>query len=220
MFGKIIEQIKFPVTSTINRSKEETIKKGLIKLLILSAIFAIINVINTLSSIFSKYSSKGWYSYLDKDVLKERRWEAIKDAGLIGAFFKTVLIIAVAIGVVAFLLWVISKIVKSKKEYSETLSMTNSFMTIIAAGSILNLIISLIFAPLGLILMFMVSIYAGYTLIYAYRDSLEIESADKLVIVTTGVFTVILVIVIILLCAIIGVSLKNISAISDLIKLF
>ena len=104
MFGKIIEQIKFPVTSTINRSKEETIKKGLIKLLILSAIFAIINVINTLSSIFSKYSSKGWYSYLDKDVLKERRWEAIKDAGLIGAFFKTVLIIAVAIGVVAFLL--------------------------------------------------------------------------------------------------------------------
>lgn len=220
MFGKIIEQIKFPVTSTINRSKEETIKKGLIKLLILSAIFAIINVINTLSSIFSKYSSKGWYSYLDKDVLKERRWEAIKDAGLIGAFFKTVLIIAVAIGVVAFLLWVISKIVKSKKEYSETLSMTNSFMTIIAAGSILNLIISLIFAPLGLILMFMVSIYAGYTLIYAYRDSLEIESADKLVIVTTGVFTVILVIVIILLCAIIGVSLKNISAITDLIKLF
>ena len=98
--------------------------------------------------------------------------------------------------------------------------MTNSFMTIIAAGSILNLIISLIFAPLGLILMFMVSIYAGYTLIYAYRDSLEIESADKLVIVTTGVFTVILVIVIILLCAIIGVSLKNISAITDLIKLF
>lgn len=220
MFGKIIEQIKFPVTSTINRSKEETIKKGLIKLSILSAIFAIINVINTLSSIFSKYSSKGWYSYLDKDVLKERRWEAIKDAGLIGAFFKTVLIIAVVIGVVAFLLWVISKIVKCKKEYSETLSMTNSFMTIIAAGSILNLIISLIFAPLGLILMFMISIYAGYTLIYAYRDSLEIENADKLVIVTTGVFTVILVIVIILLCAIIGVSLKNISAITDLIKLF
>lgn len=220
MFGKIIEQIKFPVTSTINRSKEETIKKGLIKLLILSAIFAIINVINTLSSIFSKYSSKGWYSYLDKDVLKERRWEAIKDAGLIGAFFKTVLIIAVVIGVVAFLLWVISKIVKCKKEYSETLSMTNNFMTIIAAGSILNLIISLIFAPLGLILMFMISIYAGYTLIYAYRDSLEIENADKLVIVTTGVFTVILVIVIILLCAIIGVSLKNISAITDLIKLF
>ena len=62
MFETIIEQLKNPVTSMVEKSKEEGIKKGTIKLVIISAVMALINVITSMMSIFSKYSSKSWYA--------------------------------------------------------------------------------------------------------------------------------------------------------------
>lgn len=48
MFETIIEQLKNPVTSMVEKSKEEGIKKGTIKLVIISAVMALINVITSM----------------------------------------------------------------------------------------------------------------------------------------------------------------------------
>lgn len=221
MFEIIKKQLLNPVTSTINSAKEEDLKKGAIKLAIISAVMSLVNVISTIASIFSRYSSKGFYgSFYDKDTLKEKKWDAIKDAELFGAFFKVFLVVAAVIAVMALVLWIISKLVKNPKKYEETLSMINNFMITIVAGIVLKMLISLIYAPLGILVMIVISIYAGYTLIYSYRDSLEVENTDKLVLVTTGVFTALIIVAIILLCAVTDISLSDIADITDLIKMF
>ena len=79
MFETIIEQLKNPVTSMVEKSKEEGIKKGTIKLVIISAVMALINVITSIMSIFSKYSSKSWYADIyEKSELSKMKWDAIK----------------------------------------------------------------------------------------------------------------------------------------------
>ena len=170
MFGTIIEQLKNPVTSMVEKSKEEGIKKGTIKLVIISAVMALINVITSMMSIFSKYSSKGWYADIyEKSELSKMKWDAIKDAELFGTFFKTWVIIAIGIAVVALVLWIIAKFIKSPKEYSDTLSIVNSAVITFVVASIINIILSKIYAPLGIIFMFAVSIYIGYSVIFAYE---------------------------------------------------
>lgn len=182
MFETIIEQLKNPVTSMVEKSKEEGIKKGTIKLVIISAVMALINVITSIMSIFSKYSSKSWYADIyEKSELSKMKWDAIKDAELFGTFFKTWVIIAIGIAVVALVLWIIAKFIKSPKEYSDTLSIVNSAVITFVVASIINIILSKIYAPLGIIFMFAVSIYIGYSVIFAYERLLEVEDTDKLV---------------------------------------
>lgn len=218
MFGTIIEQLKNPVTSMVEKSKEEGIKKGTIKLVIISAVMALINVITSMMSIFSKYSSKGWYADIyEKSELSKMKWDAIKDANLIGAFFKTWIFIAIGIAVVSLVLWIIAKFIKSPKEYSDTLSIVNSAVITFVVASIINIILSKIYAPLGIIFMFAVSIYIGYSVIFAYERLLEVEDTDKLVLISTGVFTVLLVVLIVVFCAATGTSLKSINALMDLL---
>ena len=217
MFETIIEQLKNPVTSMVEKSKEEGIKKGTIKLVIISAVMALINVITSMMSIFSKYSSKSWYADIyEKSELSKMKWDAIKDAELFGTFFKTWVIIAIGIAVVA-LVWIIAKFIKSPKEYSDTLSIVNSAVITFVVASIINIILSKIYAPLGIIFMFAVSIYIGYSVIFAYERLLEVEDTDKLVLISTGVFTVLLVVLIVVFCAATGTSLKSINALMDLL---
>ena len=218
MFETIIEQLKNPVTSMVEKSKEEGIKKGTIKLVIISAVMALINVITSMMSILSKYSSKSWYADIyEKSELSKMKWDAIKDAELFGTFFKTWVIIAIGIAVVALVLWIIAKFIKSPKEYSDTLSIVNSAVITFAIASIINIILSKIYAPLGIIFMFAVSIYIGYSVIFAYERLLEVEDTDKLVLISTGVFTVLLVVLIVVFCAATGTSLKSINALMDLL---
>lgn len=145
------------------------------------------------------------------------KWDAIKDAELFGTFFKTWVIIAIGIAVVALVLWIIAKFIKSPKEYSDTLSIVNSAVITFAIASIINIILSKIYAPLGIIFMFAVSIYIGYSVIFAYERLLEVEDTDKLVLISTGVFTVLLVVLIVVFCAATGTSLKSINALMDLL---
>lgn len=149
MFANLLEKIKSPVTTMIEKSQEEDLKKSGIKLAIVSVVMALISTISSIISIFSKYSKKSyWYSYYSSSELWDKRWDAIKNAGLFTGFLKTAVISAIVIAIIALVLFIIAKIVKSPKEYSNNLSMANNTAIIYVVGSILKLIISLIYAHL------------------------------------------------------------------------
>ena len=213
MFANLLEKIKSPVTTMIEKSQEEDLKKSGIKLAIVSVVMALISTISSIISIFSKYSKKSyWYSYYSSSELWDKRWDAIKNAGLFTGFLKTAVISAIVIAIIALVLFIIAKIVKSPKEYSNNLSMANNTAIIYVVGSILKLIISLIYAPLGLLIWYAVTIYASFTLINAYRDTLEVENTNMLVLATTGILSAIMVILAILLTSILKVSFSDISS--------
>lgn len=219
MFANLLEKIKSPVTTIIEKSQEEDLKKSGIKLAIVSVVMALISTISSIISIFSKYSKKSyWYSYYSSSELWDKRWDAIKNAGLFTGFLKTAVISAIVIAVIALVLFIIAKIVKSPKEYSNNLSMANNTAIIYVVGSILKLIISLIYAPLGLLIWYAVTIYASFTLINAYRDTLEVENTNMLVLATTGILSAIMVILVILLTSILKVSFSDISSLLSLLN--
>ena len=226
MFANLLEKIKSPVTTMIEKSQEEDLKKSGIKLAIVSVVMALISTISSIISIFSKYSKKSyWYSlkwtqYSGhwKKNLWDKRWDAIKNAGLFTGFLKTAVISAIVIAIIALVLFIIAKIVKSPKEYSNNLSMANNTAIIYVVGSILKLIISLIYAPLGLLIWYAVTIYASFTLINAYRDTLEVENTNMLVLATTGILSAIMVILAILLTSILKVSFSDISSLLSLLN--
>lgn len=219
MLQNILEIMKHPVTILKEKSEQEDLKKGGIKLAILSGIMSLLNVITSIVSIISKYSKDSyWYSSYSSSELWDKRWDAIKDAELFGAFFKNWVVFAIVIAVLAAILFIIAKLVKSPKEYPNVLSMvTNSFIVYVA-GSILNVILSFIYAPLGWLVLFAASVYAFFSLINAFRDSLKIENTDTLVLVTTGVLVVVLVVAVVLFSVTTGVSLKDINNITSLLN--
>lgn len=157
-------------------------------------------------------------SYYSSSELWDKRWDAIKNAGLFTGFLKTAVISAIVIAIIALVLFIIAKIVKSPKEYSNNLSMANNTAIIYVVGSILKLIISLIYAPLGLLIWYAVTIYASFTLINAYRDTLEVENTNMLVLATTGILSAIMVILAILLTSILKVSFSDISSLLSLLN--
>lgn len=219
MFASLLEKIKNPVTTVIEKSQEEDLKKSGIKLAIVSVVMALISTISSIISIFSKYSKKSyWYSYYSSSELWDKRWDAIKNAGLFTGFLKTAVISAIVIAIIALVLFIIAKIVKSPKEYSNNLSMANNTAIIYVVGSILKLIISLIYAPLGLLIWYAVTIYASFTLINAYRDTLEVENTNMLVLATTGILSALMVILVILLTSILKVSFSDISSLLSLLN--
>lgn len=218
MFASLLEKIKNPVTTVIEKSQEEDLKKSGIKLAIISVVMALISTISSVISICTKYSKKGWYSYYSSSELSEMRWDAIKNAELFTGFLKTAVISAIVIALIALVLFIIAKIVKSPKEYACNLSMINNTAIIYAVGSVLKLILSLIYAPLGLLIWYAVTIYASFTLINAYRDTLEVENTNMLVLATTGILSAIMVILAILLTSILKVSFSDISSLLSLLN--
>lgn len=219
MFGNLLEKLKNPVTTVIEKAQEEDLKKSGIKLAIISVVMALISTISSVISIFSKYSKKSyWYSYYSSSELSKLRWDAIKDAELFTGFLKAAVISAIVMAVIALILFIIAKIIKSPKEYISNLSMVNNTAIVYAIGSVLKLILSLIYAPLGLLVWYACTVYASFTLINAYRDSLEVETTDTLVLTVTGVSCAIIVILAIVLSSILKVSLGSITNLLSLLN--
>ena len=127
--------------------------------------------------------------------------------------------VAIVMAVLALILLVIAKLVKNKKEYANTLSMINSVASLCVIGNTLNVILTLIYVPLGILVSFATFVYAGLTLINAYRDSLDLENTDTLVLVTTGVLTVFVVIVAVLIANITKTSLSDITSLLELLDI-
>lgn len=220
MLNNILEQLKNPVKTLIEKSKEEDSKKGVIKLAIISGLSSVINVISVIISIILKYSKDNfWYSSYSADELWEKRWEAIEEAEILNVFFKNWVIFAIVIAVTALVLYIIAKMVKSPKEYANNLSMVNNALIIYVVGQFLKIIGSAIYQPIGLLIMYVISVYTIFSLIFAFRDSLEIESSDKLVLTTTMVLTLLVVITVILISIITDVSLSDVITFNELLSL-
>ena len=220
MFENILEKLKNPVTILIEKAEEEDIKKGCIKLAIISFVMSFLNIISIIRTIISRYSNK-WYSYSNYTTseLWTKRWEAMKDADLLSIFFRTWIIIAVAIAISALILFIIAKIVKSPKEYSNNLSMINNILIIYSIGSVFKILFSLIYVPLGLIILYATTLYATLTLINAYRESLDIENTDILVVTTTVVLTIAIIIILIVISSFSGASLSDFTSVTKFLNL-
>lgn len=217
MFNTILEQLKHPVTLFIDRSEKEDLKKGGIKLAILSAILAFINIISEIILTFKLYNKDKFpYNNYTSSELWDVRWNAIKNAELFEGFIKNFVIMAIIIAFFAGILFIIAKLVKSPKEYSNTLSMVNSFMNLYTIGYIIYVILSLIYLPLGLLVLYATVLYSTLSLINAFRDTLELENTDILVVTTTIVLVAIIVLIAVLISIFSGESISDFMDITSL----
>ena len=216
MFSNVLTWLKTPVTTLIEKSEQEDLKKGAIKLAILSAVSSLISVISVLINIFTREYS----SYYEEEEIWEMKMEALESADLFGAFFRGWVALIVTVAIIAVILYIIARIVKSPKDYAVTLSMVNNVAILNVAASLLNLIISFIYAPLGIIISCVVAIYGFFSLLYAFKDSLNLENSDKLVLAFAGLFLVVIVVLVILFYSILGDFLDNLSDLTDVFSSF
>ncbi len=226
MFQEFLDLLKKPTTKLIELSSSEEIKKILIKALILAIILPILGLLTTVIHINKEYGynekkySASYYSDSDRQEKKQEAAEdissAIKNAKLVKSFFTKFAIILVTMATIALVLFLIAKFVKSPKKYCETLSMVVNTGIVLTAGFILAFLLSLIYAPLSVLAYYITYIFTFYSLMLSFRDSLTIENSNGIVFYNTIIMTAILIIAVILFCSISGISLKNLSNISDL----
>ena len=129
------------------------------------------------------------------------------------------MIYAAVIAIIAVILYIIAKLLKNEKKYSETLSMTNNTLVLLTIGMIVNTLVSLIYAPIGIVLTLMISIYAILSLTYAFKESLDMVDLDKLVLISTGVIIATVIIGIILLMIVYDISFKDLSSATNMFDL-
>lgn len=108
--------------------------------------------------------------------------EELEDKAIIKTFFRTAGISAVSIALVAGILYVIARMVKSPKDYIELLAMTNGAYIIYAIGVILKTIFSYIYLPLsiiisvGFVLYAIISLCNTFNLFIGCRRSRQISN--------------------------------------------
>ena len=207
MFSEILELFKKPVTTMTKKAEERNVKKEAITAAIIAVVIALVTLLTSYIGInqkvkkqyyssFEKYSEEQSYTRLTKEEYKEDKKEykdkLMKNAGLGSTFFKTLATTVVAICLIAGILYVISRTVKSPKDYIEVLAMTNGAFTIYLLGFLLKTIFSYIYMPIGMIIFVATLIYAIISLCNTFRDSLTIEDSDKLSMYSTIIITVVL----------------------------
>lgn len=236
MFSEILELFKTPVTALSKRAQERNVKKEVITGAIIAVIIAVVTLITTyigiMKPINKEYSSveeynENNYSW-DKDLTKEEfktakkeaKDEALEDAELAGNFFKTLAISAGSILLVAGILFIIARMVKSPKDYIELIAMTNGAYIIYVLGFLLNVIFSYIYIPVGTIILGGMFIYALISLCNAFRDSLEIENSDNLSMYSAIVLTIVFAILVIIVTKYVSTLTSSLSSLSDMMSMF
>lgn len=236
MFSEILELFKTPVTALSKRAQERNVKKEVITGAIIAVIIAVVTLITTyigiMKPINKEYSSveeynENNYSW-DKDLTKEEfktakkkaKDEALEDAELAGSFFKTLAISAGSILLVAGILFIIARMVKSPKDYIELIAMTNGAYIIYVLGFLLNVIFSYIYTPVGTIILGGMFIYALISLCNAFRDSLEIENSDNLSMYSAIVLTIVFAILVIIVTKYVSTLTSSLSSLSDMMSMF
>ena len=237
MVGEILELLKKPVTAMGTRAGERNIKKEAITAGIIAVVIAIVSLLTSYIGInklvkkryltYEKYNKKYSYYEITKEEYKEEKKEykdnLLENAKLGNTFFRTLATTVVATGLIAGILFVISRTVKSPKDYIEMLAMTNGAFIIYLLGYLLSTIFSYIYAPIGLIISSGATVYAIISLSNAFRDSLTTEDSDKLSIYSTIIITVVLAILIFVLynstLALLFSGLDSLGDISSIIDL-
>ncbi len=212
MLGEFLGLFKYPVTTLTKKAEERNIKKELIIALVIVLIIAILSTltsyisisktVNKMYSSLDEYNEDHPYSELTRSEFKEEKKDykdkLLDRAELVGGFFKTLAVSAVSIALVAGILFVIARMLKSPKDYLELFAMTNGAYMIYILGFVLNVIFMYIYSPIGIILQMATLIFAIIALANAFRESLQVEDPDKYAIyssiVLIVVFTILLII--------------------------
>lgn len=231
MIGELLGLFKTPVTTFTKRAEERNIKKEAIIAAIIAVVIAVVTVLTSYIGIsktvnkeyksLDDYNEKySWREELTKSEFKEKKKEAksdlLEDANLVGSFFKTLAITVVAIALVAGILFVISRMVKSPKDYIEMLAMSNSAFIIYLLGFLLNAIFAYIYAPIGVVLLGAALIFAVIALANAFRESIDVEDTNKLVIYSSIVLAVVFAILVIIAVSYINSAVSSLSELSSL----
>ena len=205
MVNELLDLFKTPVTSISKRAEERNIKKEAITAAIIAVVIALVTLLTSYIGInkavkksypsLDEYNEDHYYSQLTKEEFKEAKKEYKSDlmesAKIGGGFFKTIATVALAICVIAGMLYIISRMVKSPKDYTEMIAMTNGAFIIYLAGFLLNTIFSYIYSPIAMILSGATVVYAIISLANAFRESIEVEDIDKLTMYSSIVITVV-----------------------------
>lgn len=232
MIGELLGLFKYPVTAFSKRAEERNIKKEAIIAAVIAVVIAIVTVLTSYigisKTVNQKYKSLNdyndslysWEEELTKSEFKEKKKEArsdlLEDANLVGSFFKTLAITVVAIALVAAILFIIARMVRSPKDYIEMLAMSNSAFMIYLLGFLLNAIFAYIYAPIGVVLLGATLIFAVIALANAFRESIEVEDTNKLVIYSSIVLAVVFAILVIIVASYINSVTSSLSALSSL----
>ncbi len=213
----IIEKLKNPVSECLAKMREEDLKKGCIKGAIIAVVMAVISAISQVISIVTSY----WDYYSDYDFSEkmERIGDEIEDLEIFSGLFQNILIIAIAMAIVALMLFVIAKAVKNVKKYEEMLSIVNNVTILLGIGQVIEIIASLIYSPLAMIISLAVGVYAFFTMIETFKESIMVDDSNTLVLATTGVITVTVAIIMIITTVLLKNRLGDISTLFNFMSM-
>ena len=218
MFNNIIETIKTPVSTIVTKSQEETLKKGIIKALIISVIMSLLAILTRFIVIVKSVDKNSFWVEKTNQELWELRWEKVKNAKLFSSFFNEIILFIAIIAIIAFVIFIIAKILKNEKEYTTTLSITNNIMCISIAGNICGMLLSLIYAPIGIFVNLLFLIYGGLTLVYSVREILDMSNTDSIVLISTLTIIVTMIIVTFILTKMYDIDLKDMTTLTNLVS--
>lgn len=213
MFSEILGLFKTPVTTMSQRAQERNVKKeiitGVIIAIILALVTTITSYISVIKSVNKLYPSLEEYNediYYGKKLTKEEfkkeksktKKEELKEKEITKEFFRTTGVSAVSIVLVAGILYIIARMVKSPKDYIELFAMTNGAYIIYAVGFVLKTIFSYIYLPISIIISVGFMLYAIISLCNTFNYSLDVEDPDKLAMYSTIVLTILFAILVII----------------------
>lgn len=228
----IVDLFKTPVTTFTKRAEERNIKKEAIIAGIIAVVVALVTILTTYMGVMKVVNktfkslddyNDNLYSWEEeisksefKELKKEAKEEALEDLELGKTFFKTLLTTVISIALIAGILFVIARMVKSPKDYIEMLSMSNSAYIVYLIGFLLNVLFSYIYTPIGIILVAGATIFAVIALASSFRESIEVEDSNKLVIYSSIVLTVVIAVLVIIAMNYLN-SLVSLSGLSSLL---
>lgn len=216
LITNFITKLKTPVDSLKEYANSDDMKKALIRLLVVAILISIVAHISAIALI-NKALDNSWYNDLSKSELAEVKDEMMENAELGDLFLKNTLTNVISISILTATLFFIAKFAKSSKTFVFCLSMSANAVGVVALASVLNLVISLIYVPLGLLVIFATSLYAAYSLIFAFKESLDIDDTNKLVFIITSVISIVIVIAVIALSMYLDESLSDITSLTSLL---
>ena len=231
MFGELVELFKRPVNTMMKGAEERNIKKEAIIAFTIAIIIALVTILTSYIGIMKivnkKYKSVddyndslySWDKEVSKSEFKEMKKEyksdLLEDEEFVKTFFKTFAINLGTIALVGGILYVISRTVKSPKDYIEMLTITNRAFIIYLLGFIINTIFSYIYVPVGIIILLTSIVFAIISLCNTFREMLDIEDVNKLVIYSTLILGAVIIILTFIVSNYIDSLFGELSSLSD-----